>query len=189
MLGEGATEAGGYYSKLLQEYDAVLLSSSSLTEKLLLPTSQEPGANQPLRIIIARGPDYGVDPGLGVDPSTKVIIFTDNEGVVSKAALNGIETVVLKHMSLEAILDYCKPQGLLSLLIDLRGNLNDFQELLKEGVEWNLLRKFMVEVLPLCTEGVDDSTGHIPLSVSKRIKLKDLKPRTFNESVILEGYL
>ncbi|XP_056175801.1 riboflavin biosynthesis protein PYRD, chloroplastic-like [Syzygium oleosum] len=50
-LGEGAIDSGGYYSKLLQEYDAVILSSTSLSDKPALPNSQEPGANQPLRIV------------------------------------------------------------------------------------------------------------------------------------------
>lgn len=186
MLGQGTTEAGGYYSKLLQEYDAVLLSSTSMSEMLPLPTSREPGANQPLRIVIARGPDFGVDLlGLTVeDARSKVVIFTDGaEGVGSNAAMSGIETVVLEKLSLDAILDYCKRRGLLSLLIDLSGNLSDFKELLEEGVERNLLQKIIVEVLPVCAkEGV-------PLGISRKIKLKELKPVMCNGSVILESYL
>ncbi|TYI13198.1 hypothetical protein ES332_A08G042000v1 [Gossypium tomentosum] len=41
QLGEGVTEASGYYSKLLQEYDAIILSGT-LSEKFSSPTSQEP---------------------------------------------------------------------------------------------------------------------------------------------------
>ncbi|KAJ0112665.1 hypothetical protein Patl1_00432 [Pistacia atlantica] len=52
QLGEGVTESGGYYSQLLQEYDAIILSAS-LTEKFSIPASHEPGANQPLKIITA----------------------------------------------------------------------------------------------------------------------------------------
>ncbi|KAJ6872815.1 hypothetical protein NC651_031828 [Populus alba x Populus x berolinensis] len=55
QLGEGVTDSGGYYSQLLQEYDAVILSAS-LTANSPFPTSQEPGANQPLWILIAGGP-------------------------------------------------------------------------------------------------------------------------------------
>ncbi|KAL9385455.1 hypothetical protein Peur_022465 [Populus x canadensis] len=55
QLGEGVTNSGGYYSQLLQEYDAVILSAS-LTANSPFPTSQEPGANQPLWILMAGGP-------------------------------------------------------------------------------------------------------------------------------------
>ncbi|KAK6918392.1 Cytidine and deoxycytidylate deaminase domain [Dillenia turbinata] len=54
-LGEGAKESGGYYSKLLQEYDAVIFSPLLLSDVSFL-LSKEPGANQPLQIVIAKNP-------------------------------------------------------------------------------------------------------------------------------------
>ncbi|KAG0477174.1 hypothetical protein HPP92_014015 [Vanilla planifolia] len=48
-LGKAAHEPGGYYSKLLQEYDGILVSGDCLSRT----TSAETGANQPLQIIIA----------------------------------------------------------------------------------------------------------------------------------------
>lgn len=50
QLGEGVSESGGYYSQLLQEYDAIILSASS-TEKYSIPASQNPDPNQPFQII------------------------------------------------------------------------------------------------------------------------------------------
>lgn len=47
QLGEGADKSGRYYSKLLQEYEAVVISSTLLGEKLSGPTSQGPGAGKP----------------------------------------------------------------------------------------------------------------------------------------------
>ncbi|KAF2580341.1 hypothetical protein F2Q68_00006320 [Brassica cretica] len=53
-IGEGASDTGGYYSKLLQEYDAVILSSS-LSDKLSSIYSQEETnvSIQPIQIIVA----------------------------------------------------------------------------------------------------------------------------------------
>ncbi|KAI4330198.1 hypothetical protein MLD38_028500 [Melastoma candidum] len=192
-LGPGAAEVGGYYSKLLQEYDAVLLPSTSLTEKSLFLTSQEPGANQPLRIVIARGPDIAVDlPVLTADDSKcKVIVLTDGAGVGSKSSASGIETVVLKKMSLDVILDYCKSRGLLSLLIDWSEDLSEYEELLREGIKRNSLQKIIVEVLPILTEGDEGnaSAAGVRLGMSNRIKLKEVKAVACNGSVILESYI
>ncbi|KAL5062752.1 hypothetical protein RYX36_024489 [Vicia faba] len=61
-LGNGVTHSGGYYSRLLQEYDAVILSSSLFRETLSVdsvPSSQEPGANQPIQFIMHRDSGSG----------------------------------------------------------------------------------------------------------------------------------
>ncbi|KAH7864585.1 hypothetical protein Vadar_031224 [Vaccinium darrowii] len=110
QLGEEATKSGGYYSQLLQEYDAVILSSTLLRENFSLPVSEEPGANQPLQLIIARNPSSPIEvPVLTTEASSKVVVFTDNETTVEpETAQKGIETVVLDGMNLITILDYCK---------------------------------------------------------------------------------
>ncbi|KAI3449189.1 hypothetical protein Pfo_005854 [Paulownia fortunei] len=56
-LGEEVMECGGYYSKLLQEHDAIILSSTALAEKSSFPKSKEPGANQPLTIVLSKFPN------------------------------------------------------------------------------------------------------------------------------------
>lgn len=189
-LGEGATDSGGYYSKLLQEYDAVILSSTSLSDKLSLPTSQEPGANQPLRIVVARSSNATLDvPGLAAGVNSKLIIFTDKEsGVESKGSLEGVETVILDKINMDAILDYCKRQGMCSVLLDFTGNAYDFEELVKESVEQNLLQKILVEVLPLWCER-NDRNARFPLNMTEVHKIKNLQPKMYNKSIILEGHL
>ncbi|XP_030541036.1 riboflavin biosynthesis protein PYRD, chloroplastic isoform X2 [Rhodamnia argentea] len=189
-LGEGATDSGGYYSKLLQEYDAVILSSTSLSDKLSLPTSREPGANQPLQIVIARGSNAKLEvPGLTAGVNSKLIIFTDKEsGVESKASLQGVETVILDQINMNAILDYCKRQGLCSVLLDFTGNAYDFEELVKESVEQNMLQKVLVEILPLWCER-NDRNASFPLNVAEVRKMKNLQPKIFDRSIILEGHL
>jgi diaminohydroxyphosphoribosylaminopyrimidine deaminase/5-amino-6-(5-phosphoribosylamino)uracil reductase len=52
-LGDGAAEEGGYYSKMLQQYDGVIVSDQTLYDNLNL-LSSEAGAKQPLRIVVTR---------------------------------------------------------------------------------------------------------------------------------------
>ncbi|KAJ8759883.1 hypothetical protein K2173_009984 [Erythroxylum novogranatense] len=136
--GEGVTVNGGYYSQLLQKYDAVIVSSS-LTGNLALPTSQEPGANQPIRIIIAKNPFPLVPVSIpSNEEALKVILITDKDtSVEQETAQKGIETVVLDHTNLHAILEFCY------------GNFDELEDLVKEGIEQNMLQKIAVEVLPL----------------------------------------
>ncbi|GAB2224150.1 hypothetical protein Drorol1_Dr00004898 [Drosera rotundifolia] len=59
QLGEGVTESGAYYSKLLQEYDVIVHSSTTLTKQLFLPTSKAK-ANQPLHVLVAKSPAFPI---------------------------------------------------------------------------------------------------------------------------------
>lgn len=190
QLGEGVAESGGYYSQLLQEYDAIILSASS-TEKYSIPASQEPDANQPFRIITVSNHASPIRiPGLSEESSSKVIVFTDGEITVEPdMGTKGIETVNLHQLNLKAVLDYCYSHGFCSVLVDLRGNYGDLEMLLKEGIEQNLLQKIMVEVLPVWN-GSDGSNPHTLLnSLGKRLILKNLQPKMSSQSIVLEGYL
>lgn len=121
QLGEGVTESGGYYSQLLQECDAIILSAL-LTAKYTIPASQEPGTNQPFQIITASDPASPIRIPDSVHSSSKVIVFTDREiAVETEMGEKGIETVRLHRMNLNAILDYCYSRGFCSVLMDLRG--------------------------------------------------------------------
>ncbi|KAL5859746.1 hypothetical protein ACOSQ4_001042 [Xanthoceras sorbifolium] len=190
QLGEGVTEPGGYYSQLLQEYDAIILSAT-LTEKFSVLASQEPGANQPLQIITASNPSTPIQmPGLTEENASKVRVFADKETVVDpEMAKKGIETVILDQIHLNAILEYCKHQGLCSVLLDLRGNYGDLEMLLKEGIEKNLLQKIVVEVLPLWDESDGGNTPTLLKNLGKGLKLKNLQPKMSSRSIVLEGYL
>ncbi|XVF22558.1 hypothetical protein REPUB_Repub12eG0182100 [Reevesia pubescens] len=186
QLGDGVTEAGGYYSKLLQEYDAIILSGS-LTEKFSIPKSQEPGANQPLQIVIASNP--GQLPALTKEAS-KMIIFSDKEiAIGADFAQKGIEAVNLDRIDLTSILEYCKHQGLCSVLLDMRGSFDDLEELLGEAIDQNVLQKIVLEMLPFW----DESNGGESLlalnSLVKRLEVKNLQSKISNQSIVLEGYL
>ncbi|KAK9051439.1 hypothetical protein SSX86_028066 [Deinandra increscens subsp. villosa] len=185
-LGEESTEAGGYYSRLLQEHDAVIISSRSL-EKHPLPESKEPKSNQPLHIVIAKNPSpmIQIPKHTHEGSASKLIIFTDQETVIGSE--QGIETLVLDQMKLTAILEKLKGRGLCSVLLDLRGGFGDFDEILK-GVEGNLLQKLVVEVLPVWSERKEDTAALEAIKISQRAGLKNFEPKKEGKSVLLEGY-
>ncbi|MBA0795418.1 hypothetical protein Gohar_006282 [Gossypium harknessii] len=186
QLGEGVTKAGGYYSKLLQEYDAIILSGS-LSEKFSSPTSQEPGANQPLRIVVANNP--GQFPSLTTEAS-KTIVFADKEiAAEADLARKEIEAVVLDRINLTPILEHCRCQGLCSILLDMRGSIRDLEELVRETIEQNVLQKIVVEVLPYWDESDGAESLVVLNGLVKRLELKNLRSEISNRSLVVEGYL
>ncbi|KAF5731725.1 riboflavin biosynthesis protein PYRD chloroplastic [Tripterygium wilfordii] len=190
QLGERVMGSGGYYSKLLQENDAIIFSSALVSGKYSIPASQESGANQPLNIIVASALN-SLDQRFNLSAEdSKVIIFTDKETrVKAETAQKDTETVVLNRITLDGILEYCKQQGMCSVLVDLRGSYGDLEELLQEAVEQNMLQKIVVEVLPLW-EGREGRDVMVSLtSLGKKLKLKNLQAKTSNESIVLEGYV
>ncbi|XP_058082868.1 riboflavin biosynthesis protein PYRD, chloroplastic [Magnolia sinica] len=192
-LSKGAEESGGYYSQLLQEYDGVIISSTSLAENSTFPASQEAGANQPLRIIISAASNSPLRlPTLTTEASSPTIVFADKSTVVDPTTGHnlgrlGIETVVLERMDLSAILDYCGHRGLCSVLLDLRG---DFSEILEMGFEGGLFQKVVMEVCPVWDEIVESSSALALKSVGRKsMGLKDLQSRISKGSVVVEGYI
>lgn len=190
QLGEEVVAQGGYYSKILQEYDAVVLSSTLLAQTSSLPLSNEPGANQPLKIIITNSSSSQFQIPVSTNESTsKVIVFTDNEmDVGSQTAQQGIETVVLEKISLLAILEYCKGLGLCSVLLDLRGDFHELEETLREGFEQSLIQKVVVEVVPEWDISKEEVLPVILKNLGKGLKLKNLTSRISGKIVLLEGY-
>lgn len=186
QISDGAMEPGGYYSKLLQEYDAVVVSSTQ-SPSFSSFASKEPGANQPLQIVLSKKSQVSSSvAGEGTTSKVVIIIFADKETVVQQeVTLQGIETVILESINLSSILDHCKSQGFCNVLLDLRGNLDDFKEILMEGSEHHLFQKFVAEVLP-----VFGGTGEKILSgITKEVGVKNLTCKeSGDDSVLLQGY-
>ncbi|MED6126368.1 hypothetical protein PIB30_077683 [Stylosanthes scabra] len=200
LLGDRVTECGGYYSRLLQEYDAVILSSSLFSGKVSIPASQEPGANQPLRIIIHKDASYlnkipkdasylNKIPLAVNEVSDKVIVFTDNETATApELAKKGIETVILDQINLDVILDYCNRQGMCSVLLDLRGNSSEYEELVKEGIQKKNISKFVTEILPIWNRGSEIDLLIPVKSLDQVIQVENLKSKGSDQNVIIEGH-
>ena len=190
QLGDEATDCGGYYSKLLQEYDAVIHASTKTTLEFSFSLSQEPNACPPLHIFIAKDPKSPIrilkQP---IEADQKAIIFADREvSLEAEMPQMGIETVVMDQLSLHAILKYCSKQGFCNVLVDLRGNVNDLKEILAEGLERSLVQKIVVEVLPLWAAGEGIYSSSAMKSITQRKMLKNLSSMTSGNSVLLEGY-
>ncbi|KAL8459074.1 hypothetical protein ACS0TY_035677 [Phlomoides rotata] len=186
QVGEEATECGGYYSKLLQEYDAIIVSSTVLAEKSFVPTSKEHGANQPLKIVLSKYPNSLVNiPALNNKAASKLLIVTEKDtNVEPQIVQEGIQTLSFDRINLLEIFEHCKYQGLCSVLLDLSGNSADFEDILEEGFEQNLFQKVVVEVLPFLGGDHDTFLSRINL----KGKAKKLTSFVSGKSVLLEGY-
>ncbi|CAN4111599.1 unnamed protein product [Withania somnifera] len=185
QLGAEVMESGGYYSKLLQEYDAVVVSSFLLSTKHSVLSSKEAGAKQPLQIVLAKSLGSLELPAVTIDTSSRTIIFSDKKiSMELEASQKGVETVVLDRMNLSAILEHCKRQGLCSVMLDLRGNFTEFEEILQEGFEQNLCQKVIVEVLPILGTSSKEAFKYM----HQNRRLENLTSRTLDESILLEGY-
>ncbi|KAL6494029.1 hypothetical protein OROGR_031938 [Orobanche gracilis] len=185
-LGEDAIECGGYYSKLLQEYDAIVLPSMASDEKSSFPISNEPGANQPVKMVLSKSPNSRVQiPALDNEEASKIIVISDNDtGLDPHTIHKGIRTVSLDRISLLEILEHCNRGGMCSVLVDLRGSIVDFEDVIKEGFELNLFQKVVVEVLPFFGGGRGRASKYMDL----KGKAKKVTSIVAGKSVVLEGY-
>ncbi|CAD5328566.1 unnamed protein product [Arabidopsis thaliana] len=190
-IGQGASDSGGYYSKLLQEYDAIILSSS-LSDELSSISSQEAinVSIQPIQIIVASNAQQShilASSHTVEESGPKVVVFTAKESVAeSGISSSGVETIVLEKINLDSILDYCYNRGLCSVLLDLRGNVKDLEVLLRDGFEQKLLQKVIIEVLPEWSTKDERQIASMKWLESKHVK--DLQSKQLGGSVLLEGY-
>ncbi|XP_020597692.1 riboflavin biosynthesis protein PYRD, chloroplastic [Phalaenopsis equestris] len=184
-LGKRAEEPGGYFSKMLQEYDGIVICSEFLTRTSTLPISLEPGANQPFHIIIAWN-IFSLDlPTTIINSASHIIIMADKSISVEPKS-EKVETVLLEQMSLTSVLDYCGRRGLCSIVVDIREDGGSVTELLDGSFEAGLVQKVVMEVCPVWSGSSDAS---LPCFGVELRKLKDLHSNVTNESTIVEGYL
>ncbi|VVB12255.1 unnamed protein product [Arabis nemorensis] len=190
-IGEGASDIGGYYSKLLQEYDAIILSSS-FSDKLSSISSQEANVSiQPIQILVASNAQHSPNAASSntvEESGPKVVLFTEKDLVAESGISNSaVAAVVLEKINLDSILEYCYSRGLCSVLFDLRGNIKDLEVLLRDGIEQKLLQKIMVEVLPEWSTKDEKQVASMNWLESKPVK--DLHSKQIGRSILLEGYL
>ncbi|XP_072952414.1 riboflavin biosynthesis protein PYRD, chloroplastic [Typha angustifolia] len=184
QLGRGVEEEGGYYSRLLQEYDGIIISSN-LAKTSSLPMSHEPGAKQPIHIIIATELDSPLRlPFLSKESPANIIVLAESPISVEQE-LEGIEVVVIDQTNLNAVLDFCGQRGLCSVLLDFRGDDGGVSELLANFYDEYLIQKVVMEVDPVW----DGSADAITLAFrGKSLRLNNLESTVFNDHVLIEGY-
>ncbi|PKA61287.1 diaminohydroxyphosphoribosylaminopyrimidine deaminase / 5-amino-6-(5-phosphoribosylamino)uracil reductase [Apostasia shenzhenica] len=183
-LGKGADESGGYYSKMLQEYDGIMISGELLSRNFTLPLSFEDGANQPLHIIIARNINKLHLPASSIESASHVLVIAENDICVEPKS-ERVAAVVLESMNLKSILDYLGSRGLCSVLLDFRENHGAIVELIKDGFRDGLFQKVVME---LCSVFGGDNDASLPSFGEMMKNLKDFQSRSYNESLVVEGY-
>eukprot|EP00262_Sarcandra_glabra_P007874 TRINITY_DN20964_c0_g1_i1.p1 TRINITY_DN20964_c0_g1~~TRINITY_DN20964_c0_g1_i1.p1 ORF type:complete len:435 (+),score=75.68 TRINITY_DN20964_c0_g1_i1:226-1530(+) len=196
QLGQGAKESSGYYSQLLQEYNGVIMSSTSFTENFTFLASKETGTNEPLLVIIAKSSNSPIClPTFSTGDATRVIIFADKNTVVDPQTelnlhQNGVELVVSDRINLSLILDYCVHRGLCNVLVDLRGDSGDFGEIIEEGFDGGLLQKVVMDICPVWGGHEEHAGVMLEKSLEKKSRrLRDVETRISKESVVVEGYI
>ncbi|KAK1313141.1 hypothetical protein QJS10_CPA06g00311 [Acorus calamus] len=191
-LDDGAESSGGYYSQLLQEYDAVVISSNSLLKNSTFPTSHEPGAKQPFLIIVAETWSSLVSlPALPPQVASRSIVFAasdviENPNTKPNVLQQGTELVVFDQVSLYPILEYCTRMGMCSVFLDLRGDCGALYELVEVGMENGLLQKVVMEV---CSVWGGRKESLALDAQRKYFRLENLQSRVLKESVVVEGYM
>ncbi|KAE8660839.1 hypothetical protein F3Y22_tig00116951pilonHSYRG00945 [Hibiscus syriacus] len=131
QLGEGVIEAGGYYSKLLQEYDVIIISGS-LTEKLSSSMTREPVANQPLQIVIASDPDQ-LHPLSKEVSKTSIFRQRDNSRKrFGSKRTQGSGVGTDKFDSNSGVLE---TSGVVQCFLDMRGSFANLEGLVREAIE------------------------------------------------------
>ncbi|KAJ3674440.1 hypothetical protein LUZ60_005056 [Juncus effusus] len=179
------TQLGGYYSKLLQEYDGIILSSNFAKTPLNFPKSEEIGANQPFYIIIAKDWTSPLNlESITEEISSKVVVLSEKPVLIESQF--DIETVVIENLNLDSVLEFCLKKGLCGVLADLREDESgDIRGILGNFKEGSLVNKVIIE-----WGGLERSSN---LDLGFGLKSDDLKNLEIRDSsnggVLIEGYL
>lgn len=199
-LGDGAAEEGGYYSKMLQQYDGVIVSDQTLYDNLNL-LSSEAGAKQPLRIVVTRTLVLPIDSLIFNTDLAPTLVLADEKAIVdnlqSAGKLNGqtmdmllrqrgVEVVILKKLEIDSVLDICSQRGLCSVFIDSRGlasaGLENF--IGKQALEEEAVQKLVIAICPMISGNKRTELNFdIPPA-----KLNRLRTKLSKDVAVVEGY-
>lgn len=208
VVGPEAAEEGSYYSKLLAEYDAVVVTDAALlTNPTLL--SSEPGAKQPLRVVVARTLQVPLEASVFETSAAPTLVVTDEKALVedvegawrqgggqSRETLlreKGVEVVVVgEELSPSAVLEMCEERDICSVLWDSQGPPGSGLEnyLGKWVVREEAVEKVVVEVRP-CVVGPEGTglgfRGGLD-GGSQLLGLERMSTYMCGQNVIIEGY-
>eukprot|EP01018_Ginkgo_biloba_P040247 Gb_00090 [translate_table: standard] len=199
-LGEGATEEGGYYSELLQQYDGVIVSDLALCDNPTL-LSCEVGAKQPLRIVVTQTLDLPLDSHIFNTNTAPTLVLVDERAVVNDVQntgkssgqsidlllrQKGVDIVTLRQLDIDSILDVCCQRNLCSILLDSRGSASLGLEKFvgKQALEEEAVQKLVIAVCPIIS-------GQKRLGINfdmPSVKLSKLMTRMSKDVAVVEGY-
>lgn len=185
-----ASEAGSHYSKLLAECDAVVVTDVALQEERRC-LSSEPGAAQPLRIVVARSPEINLDHSIFDTREAPTLVCISRQALGSDGSsasigpsmdAKGVEVVVLDKLSLESVMQLCYERGACSVLLDGRGR--EASHLGAWALESNAVNKVSTLVRPFAR--VPRQGG----SLADLMPLDNVRTRTSpGGCVIIDGLL
>jgi diaminohydroxyphosphoribosylaminopyrimidine deaminase/5-amino-6-(5-phosphoribosylamino)uracil reductase len=190
---------GTYFSRLLQENDAVIVSGSALLEDPTLVTA-EAGAKQPLRIVLTSTLQLPPDASIFDTSVAPKLVIASEEAVVSDSASSnkgksgqtmesklqerGVEVVGVQELDFDSVLEICYARGFCSVLVDGRGD--GRSSIAKQALEEKVVQKLVVDVAhKLC--------GHSKIgpgfTVDKDLEyLERVSSKMCGDHVIIEGY-
>ncbi|KAH7289347.1 hypothetical protein KP509_31G071400 [Ceratopteris richardii] len=192
---------GSYYSKLLQENDALIALDSALSEDIKL-LSSEVGCKQPLRIILSNDLKLPLESNVFDTSHAPSLVIARQQALVhdlekssrtgcqtmeSLLLERGVELVAVPELNLKSALDVCYDRGFSSVLIDSRGRDSDTNFLGRQAIEDGVVEKVIVDIFP--SIGSDKGSGSGLLMDGGSLPLERLSSRISGSHIILEGYM
>eukprot|EP00246_Nothoceros_aenigmaticus_P011218 TRINITY_DN2980_c0_g1_i3.p1 TRINITY_DN2980_c0_g1~~TRINITY_DN2980_c0_g1_i3.p1 ORF type:complete len:386 (+),score=54.52 TRINITY_DN2980_c0_g1_i3:183-1340(+) len=205
FLGKAPTaskESGSYYSRLLQKYDAVVLTDAAIYDDPFV-LSSEPGAKQPLRVVLARSMDLPLDSQVFDTSVAPTIVVIDADSLVadvqstnrhagqtteSLLTSKGVTVVALQSLELDAVLDILYRKGACSVLLDSRGpDLSGLENFLGvQAITEEVPQKLIVAISPQLA-GENAIRPSFPVT-DELSKLERLNTEVVGDVVVIEGY-
>lgn len=204
FLGSGSigNNVGSYFSKLLQENDAVIVQGAVLYENPDL-LSAEPGTNQPVRIVLSQTLDLPVQ-SLVFDTSlaptlvlaTEQAIVADLEGNGRKVGQStqytlqqkGVDVIAVKELDLDSVLGICYERGFCSVLLDSRGpDFSGFENSLgRQALDEKVVQKLVVAISPVICGTTRAGPG---FTLASMLHLERVSTEMSGQEVIIKGYI
>ncbi|XP_024379572.1 riboflavin biosynthesis protein PYRD, chloroplastic isoform X3 [Physcomitrium patens] len=192
---------GGLYSKLLQENDAVVITDAAVLDDPDL-LSSEPGAKQPLRVILARSLDLPVESKVFDTSYAKTLVLADQKSCIddiqrksadgksieARLRAGGVDVVMMNDLTLENVLSVCYQLGATSVLLDSRGPVSSGLEnfLGQQALDEEAAQKVVVQVAPIFLG--ENRTEPCFRMDSDLVKLERVSSHMVGQDVVIEGY-
>lgn len=192
--------SGNAYSKLLQEYDAVIVTADAL-ESVSPLLSLEPNVKQPLRVILTESLDldrshplFDTSEGPTLVVATEDALAKDVERKIKQGEEptqtwlleKGVDIVFTDEIDLDNVLGLCYQRDASTVLWSVQGPNDSSLPLTKKLLEEGTVDKLIVNVVPIFVG--DDSSQPEFGSFDVTAKLEKVRTVSSDENVVIEGY-
>eukprot|EP00271_Cylindrocystis_brebissonii_P017113 TRINITY_DN430_c1_g4_i1.p1 TRINITY_DN430_c1_g4~~TRINITY_DN430_c1_g4_i1.p1 ORF type:complete len:477 (+),score=52.07 TRINITY_DN430_c1_g4_i1:271-1701(+) len=207
-LGADEDRPGSYYSRLLAEYDAIIVTEDALSSNPSL-LSSEPDAKQPLRVVLSRTLGLPLSASVFDTTHARTLLVVDESALVNDVALasrtgqpsmetllrqRGVEVVPVFDVDVAKVIDMCYQRNASSVLLDAQSppSVNEnsgLSTLATSAMEEGLVDKVVMVIAPIV---VGNGQGFEPLSIGSdngRRQLTRLRTYMSGANAVVEGYL